>query len=193
MSSSQSPSIFSIGAPKSSPNLSSNSGWASDNDAGSSCPYSPGSSLSRTSSIVSFTSSTHIGAHSKATIQYPIEQLLLLASSPLVDAERRHVSSALGRLGLPEIRKPKAKKAPRQSRKANVSSTSPSRGRSTATATATSTVATSTAPIPIPTRATASDRHQRHMSHSGSESGRSSGSWKHSWNEVAALQTWRRS
>ncbi|KAG9025400.1 hypothetical protein FRB95_010219 [Tulasnella sp. JGI-2019a] len=133
------------------------------------CPSSPGSSCSRTSSLPSEPfSSVDFGR-----TQYPIEQLLFLESSPIVQTERHHVASALGRLGLPEIRRPKAAK-PRRSpqprnttQSASIANRAPARGQ----------------------------KYHNQPSHSptSSESGGPSGSWKHSWNEVAALQTWRRS
>ncbi|KAG8995545.1 hypothetical protein FRB94_008944 [Tulasnella sp. JGI-2019a] len=167
MSSYRAASFSPISIPKSS---------APSSNGDNSCPPSPSSLYSRTSSLSSDTSSSA----DHGLTQYPIEQLLLLASSPLVQAQRHHVASALGRLGLPEIRKPKAAKKSNARR-------SPPRNN----------ITPATAPIAIARNpaAAGNERHHRQSSHSSSssDSGRSSGSWKHSWNEVATLQTWRRS
>lgn len=133
---------------------------------------------------------------------YAIDQLLLLASSPLVAKEHRYVEHVLAQSGLPQILRSNRLNKPTSGKGKRSGG-----GKNSKTAPA-------PAPTPIakihPVRSTAYGKqhpigHERRGSNSSSGSGQqqeqsaaargrgsfSSSSWKHSWNEVSALQSWR--
>jgi len=153
--------------------------------------------LERTHSGSSYNSAS---SHSSTGTVYPIDQLLLLASSPLVAKEHRYVEHVLAHSGLPQIlrsnrsNRPKSKRSGKKPAAAAVPAPSKVQPvRSTAYG--------KQHPIGQERRGSNSGNgsgvsgghlqmtHQYQQQHQGR--GASSSTWKHSWNEVVALQSWR--